>query len=173
MSQATVGLPAAQRRASGRLGSYMDTQTLELVGQHRLASELLQAGLEVAFPTRDRGVDLIAYADISQAGRFIAKPIQLKAASRRSFGIWKKYEKFPELILAFVWHVDGKEDPETYAVTYDESVAIGEVMGWTRTAAWITHGGYDTTRPGAKLRERLKPYLMSPERWRAKITGSV
>ena len=59
----------------------MDSQTLELVGQHRLASELLLAGLEVAFPARDRGVDLIAYVDVDlEAGRFVAKPIQLKAA---------------------------------------------------------------------------------------------
>lgn len=77
----------------------MDAQTLELIGQYRLAGELLHAGLEVAFPARDRGVDLIAYADIDkpivrrQIGRFVAKPIQLKAASRRSFGIWAKYRK--------------------------------------------------------------------------------
>ena len=159
----------------------MDTQALELVGRHRLASELLLAGLEVAFPTRDRGVDLIAYVDIdppgkdgrreprAEAGRFIAKPIQLKAASLRSFGVWKKYEKFHDLILAFVWHLDGASAPETYALTYDVSVAVAATMGWTETASWRDAGAYTTTRPGARLREQLRRHRMSPEAWRAKI----
>jgi hypothetical protein len=152
----------------------MDTQTRELVGKHRLASELLEAGLEVAFPSRDRGVDLIAYTDIDPAaGRFIAKPIQLKAASRRSFGIWKKYEKFHDLILAFVWHVDGTSVPETYALTYAEAVAIAEALGWTRTASWREQGGYSTTRPSADLRRRVAPHRMSPERWRTRVTGAA
>lgn len=47
---------AAFSDALGMVAKAMDIQTLELVGRHRLASELLQAGLEVAFPTRDRGV---------------------------------------------------------------------------------------------------------------------
>jgi hypothetical protein len=154
-------------------GSSMDSQTLELVGQHRLASELLLAGLEVAFPARDRGVDLIAYSDVGPgARRFVARPIQLKAASRRSFGIWKKYEKIHDLVIAFVWHVNSVEAPETYALTYGESVAVGEALGWTKTASWVTRGGYGTTRPSAKLRGRLEPYRMTPERWRTKILGA-
>ena len=69
-------------------GPQMDAQTLELIGQHRLAGEVLRAGMEVAFPARDRGVDLIAYVDLDrQLDRFVGKPIQMKAASRRSFGI--------------------------------------------------------------------------------------
>jgi hypothetical protein len=40
----------------------MDDQLLELCGRHRLTESLLGAGLEVAFPARDRGIDLIAYA---------------------------------------------------------------------------------------------------------------
>lgn len=47
-------------------GANIDTQTIELVGQHRLASELLQSGLEVVFPAQDHGVDLIAYTDLDQ-----------------------------------------------------------------------------------------------------------
>jgi hypothetical protein len=128
----------------------MDTQTIERVGQHRLASDLLRAGLEVAFPTRDRGVDLIAYLDVGEnLGRFVARPIQLKAASQRSFGIWKKYLKFNELIFAFVWNLDGKCEPETYALTCSEAISIGDVMGWTKTASWNDNGGYSTTSPSA------------------------
>ena len=148
----------------------MDTQTIELVGQHRLATELLQAGLEVAFPARDRGVDLIAYVDLNpKVGRFVAKPIQMKAASSRSFGIWKKYLKINDLILAFVWHLSGPEEPETFALTCDEAVKIGRAMGWTKTASWKRKGGYSTTRPGAKLRRLLQQHRMTPELWWKKV----
>ena len=149
-----------------------DTQRLELVGQHRLASELLLAGLEVAFPARDRGVDLIAYIDIDKVGgRFIAKPIQMKAASQRSFGIWEKYAKINDLIFAFVWHVDGASPPETYALTYEESEAISTTMGWNKKPTWITKGRWDNTNPGKRICELLEPHLMTPEKWWEKITG--
>jgi hypothetical protein len=160
-------------RGNRERGVGMDSQTIELVGQHRLASELLQAGLEVAFPARDRGVDLIAYADIDrQIGKFVAKPIQLKAASRKSFGIWSKYMKFHDLILAFVWNLGGSSETETYALTYPEAIAIGDAMGWTKTASWTEHGGYGTTRPGVVLCERLQPFRMTPDKWWLKVTGA-
>jgi hypothetical protein len=150
----------------------MDSQTIELIGQHRLASELLQAGLEVAFPARDRGVDLIAYADIDQQiGRFVAKPIQMQAASQRSFGIWSKYLKINDLIRAFVWHVDGVSRPETFALTCREAIDLGDRLGWTKTDSWSKHGGYGTTKPGARVRELLEPYRMDSAKWWMKVTG--
>ncbi|MFM9965462.1 MAG: hypothetical protein ACKV2Q_30110 [Planctomycetaceae bacterium] len=42
----------------------LDTQVVELLGRQRLMGELLRDGLEVAVPARDRGVDLIAFADL-------------------------------------------------------------------------------------------------------------
>lgn len=152
----------------------MDTQTIELIGRHRLASELLRAGLEVALPARDRGVDLIAYVDVDQnAQRFVARPIQMKVASRRSFGIWRKYLKIHDLIFAFVWHLDGVGTPETYALTCSEAIEIGEKMGWTGKASWTKHGGYGTTNPGEKLLDHLAPYRMTPDRWWTKVTGQT
>lgn len=148
----------------------MDTQTLELVGRHRLASELLTAGIEVAFPSRDRGIDLIAYLDLGgPGGRFLARPIQMKAASRRSFSIHRKYEKFGDLLLAYVWHVDGQEPPETYALTCAEATAIGDEMGWLRTASWTEQGAYSTTQPGTRLCGLLAPFRMTPDGWRATL----
>lgn len=149
----------------------MDTQAIELIGRHRLAAELLRAGLEVAEPSRDRGVDLIAYTDIDKhLGRFVARPIQMKAASRRSFGIWKKYLKIQDLIFAFVWHLDGKGDAVTYALTCAEANAIGRTMGWTHSASWKKRGGYVTTKPGAELLGLLAPYRMTPGEWWKKVT---
>jgi len=61
----------------------LDTQVVEIIGRQRMIAELLQDGLEVAMPIRDRGVDLIAYADLNQQlTRFAARPIQMKASTR-------------------------------------------------------------------------------------------
>src|SRR5437660_905735 len=77
----------------------MDTQIVELLGRHQLINELLRAELEVAVPARDRGIDLIAYADLgTKVEKFAACPIQMKAALSASFSIESKYQKFPNLI---------------------------------------------------------------------------
>jgi len=52
----------------------MDPQLVELAGRNWLTSQLLQAGLEVARPERDRGIDLIAYRDMDERNRFLAYP---------------------------------------------------------------------------------------------------
>lgn len=49
-----------------RRAATVDTQLVELAGRNWLASELLRAGLEVARPERDRGIDLIAYVDLDE-----------------------------------------------------------------------------------------------------------
>ncbi|HEY2342877.1 MAG TPA: hypothetical protein VGH90_07605 [Chthoniobacteraceae bacterium] len=65
-----------------------DSQKVGLLGRNRLVDELLRANLEVAFPIRDRGIDLIAYADLSTSvTRYVARPIQMKAAWAESFVI--------------------------------------------------------------------------------------
>jgi hypothetical protein len=96
----------------------MDTQTIEFLGRNRLVDELLLAGLEVALPARDRGVDLIAYVDLeSKVSSFVAFPIQMKAASTRAFSIDRKYSKIANLILAYVWGLQKPEHAVTYALT--------------------------------------------------------
>ena len=62
----------------------LDTQVVEVLGRQRLMAELLRDGLEVAVPARDRGVDLIAYVDLSQqVACFTARP-RARAPRRRS-----------------------------------------------------------------------------------------
>src|SRR5262245_36602159 len=108
----------------------VDTQVIELLGRNRLVDELLRAGLEVAFPIRDRGIDLIAYTDFgSDLEKYVARPIQMKAASQRNFSIDRKYEKFPDLIIAYVWSLSDPALACTYALSYSEAVSIGEEMG--------------------------------------------
>lgn len=153
-------------------GGPLDTQTIELLGRQRLAGELLAAGLEVAEPMRDRGVDLIAYAELDrQLNGFTAKPIQMKAARERSFGIWNKYQKIHDLIIAFVWHLESPSEAATYALTCQEAEAIATRLGWTGTASWTEKGLYTTTNPSAELCEELKQYRMTPEGWWRKVTG--
>lgn len=150
----------------------LDTQVIELLGRYRLMSELLRAGLEVAVPNRDRGVDLIAYVDLeSRASSFIARPIQMKTSSAEHFSIGKKYEKISGLIVAFVWHLEDPKRAVTYAMTYPEAIAIGDSMEWTSTSSWTAKGGYNTQRPGKKLVKLLEPHKMTPEKWWNKVVG--
>ncbi len=49
---------------TGKKRKSIDPQVVELLGRNKLISDLLRAGLEVALPMRDRGIDLIAYVDL-------------------------------------------------------------------------------------------------------------
>lgn len=149
-----------------------DSQKVELLGRNRLIDELLRDDLEVALPIRDRGIDLIAYADLSSSvARYVARPIQMKAAWTRSFVIDRRYERIRDLILAFVWHLGDRERATTFALTYSEAVQIGAVMGWTRTASWTTGGTYSTSAPSARLVALLEPHRMEHERWWKLVTS--
>lgn len=151
----------------------MDPQVIEVLGRGHLISELLRAGLEVAEPVRDRGVDLIAYSDLDATLTvFVACPIQMKASAAESFSIDAKYAAFPNLIIAHVWHVNDDEVPITFALTYPESLAMASALGWTDTASWAK-GYYTTTSPSERLRALLAPHLMTPASWRTKVTGEI
>jgi hypothetical protein len=149
----------------------MDAQMVEMLGRHRLIAELLRANLEVAIPARDRGIDLIAYADLgTQVARFSACPIQLKAAIGGSFSVDRKYTKFPNLLMAYVWYLEDPARTVTYATNYKEAVAVAEAMGYTKTTSW-EKGSYVITRPSPELVGHLEPFRMTPEKWWEKITG--
>jgi len=148
-----------------------DTQIIEIRGRHRLIDEILQPGLEVALPIRDRGIDLIVYADLFEHVRtFSARPIQMKASSEQSFGLYEKYSRFPGLIIAYVWHLAAPARAVTYALTYSEAFQIAEEIGWTKTSSWIDGGGYSTQAPSAKITALLEPHRMTPKAWWQKIT---
>jgi hypothetical protein len=148
----------------------MDTQLVELIGRQHLTSELLRAGLEVATPIRDRGIDLIAYADIDKRlTRFASCPIQMKAAMTRSFSLATKYERVRNLLIAYVWNLNDVHTTVVYALTYQEALAVAETLGWTRTVSW-KEGAYSTTRPSARIVELLEPYKMTPDKWWRRVT---
>jgi len=93
----------------------------------------------------------------------------MKAATKANFSISRKYEKFPDLILAFVWHLDSSEDARTYALFYSEALSIGERLGWTATPSWIEGGGYTTQRPSQELIGLLEGHRMTPGRGGARV----
>ena len=150
----------------------LDAQTVELLGRSRLMSELFNAGLEVALPLRDRGIDLIAFAELrTKVDQFIACPIQMKAASASSFFVHRKYSRIRNLILAYVWHVGDPARATTYALTYREAVRILCRMGFAKTRSW-KNAGYGVTRPSRKLLALLEPYKMTSEKWWRLIMNS-
>ena len=70
----------------------LDKQVVEVFGRNRLVEALLAEGVEVAIPARDNGIDLVAYfSSAPRSGNFVAVPIQMKAASVKSFVLDKKY----------------------------------------------------------------------------------
>lgn len=151
----------------------IDTQHIELLGRGILVEQMMRAGLEVAEPLRDRGVDLGAYADLAgDVQRFVARPIQMKAASHSGFSLDRKYERIADLLIAFVWHIDSPEQACVYAMSYPEAVEIGDQLGYTRTPSWAK-GKYANSRPGKNLRELLEPLRMTPERWRDRVIGDL
>jgi hypothetical protein len=151
----------------------MDTQIVEVIGRSHLIAELLRAGLEVAEPVRDRGIDLIAYSDLdARLAAFVACPIQMKASSTEAFGLDTKYAVFPNLIIAYVWHVNDSQEPLIFGLTYVEALAVATTMGWTTTSSWAK-GNYKNNNPGKRLRALLAPHEMTPTKWRAKVTGEI
>lgn len=146
----------------------MDSQSVEIIGRNYLVSVLVSDGLEVARPERDRGVDLIAYLDLDEAGRFVACPIQMKAATTASFSLHCKYERIAQLLLVYVWYANDPGQACAYALRYDEAKSIADQMGWTRTESW-RRGGYSTTRPPRRLQTLLAPYRMGAGHWLRKV----
>lgn len=153
----------------------LDPQSVEIVGRNKLVNELLKAGIEVSLPIRDRGIDLIAYIDIDRENKlqsFVACPVQMKAATERRFSLNKKYEKFKNLLLTFVWHVNDPNSNIIYALTYSEALKVAEKLEWTKTETWVRRGKYSSTSPGKTIVDLIEPYKMTPEKWKNKVENN-
>jgi|SRR5581483_2011981 len=151
-----------------------DSQLTELSGRHFLIAQLVAGGLEVAVPVRDRGVDLIAYLDLSaETKRFVSCPIQMKASQEARFGLDRKYEKIAGLLIAFVWHVEDPSRACVYALTYQEAFSLLEKRGHTKTASWTEKNGYSVPNPGEAWLKDLQAYRMTPDRWRERIESAA
>jgi hypothetical protein len=164
--------PRISLAASPRL-AMADTQITELAGRHYLISQLLAGGVRVATPVRDHGIDLIAYVDqIEDSGKFFACPIQLKTAKDKRFSLYRKYEKFPNLLMVYAWNISS-DTRALYALTYYEAEKLlkkgPKGTDHTKTDSWTKkNGGYHFEVNDDWL-ERLRDYQMKPEQWKEKI----
>jgi hypothetical protein len=146
----------------------MKAQDVESVGTALLQAELARQGFEVAKPIFDRGIDLIVFSSESPH-EFRALPIQVKAASAESFVVNKKYQKFGDLILAYVWGVESQ--PRFFLLTYDEAVSL---LGSAKeTRSWRDAGAYSWTRRVDNRRKRAMEEYESRWEWlRARLAAS-
>lgn len=165
------GRGSAFQATGPKYPSGMDTQQIEIIGRGLLTAHLIEGGVEVARPERDRGVDLIAYVDTLPGG-FAACPIQMKAYTDRPFAIWRKYEKTPGLLIVHVWRALDPAETTILALTQAESLAIGDSMGWTSTPSW-RKGMWRSPKPSADLLELLEPYRMTPDGWANRIRAAT
>lgn len=140
----------------------LDAQQVEIVGRNLLVSLFVADGIEIAQPLRDRGIDLIAFKDLADDGTFKSVPVQLKAFSKRGFGINKKYEKFPGMLIAHLWFTNEPLKAVLYIMTYQQALEIAETLGWTKTNSWIVQGGYTSNNPSMRVVSALKPYKYQP-----------
>ena len=149
--------------------SKLDPQQVEIVGKHVLIANLIAAGIEVAEPIRDRGIDLIAFVEGKNGGTFNACPIQLKASTNQVFGLDRKYENSHSLRIVFVWEATVPKDSELYSLTYEEAERILHIMEYDLTDSW-EKGRYVSTKPSRKLKELLKAHRVNePKEWLAKL----
>lgn len=143
----------------------MDSQIIDLLGRNRLVDELLQAGLDVAVPVKQRGIDLIVYAQQSD-GSFVASPLQIRSSAGRSFSIDHTNEKMANLIYAFVWGV-GTEKVATYALTQREMQRVGESTGFSLMQS--SQRALYAESPNRSLLAEIERFKMSPESWKKKL----
>jgi hypothetical protein len=88
----------------------------------------------------------------------------MKAAARFNFGFARKYERFPNLLFAFVWDLDDPARTSAVCMTLPEVVEICEQLGWTTTGSWegttasARRGGagYSTLAPGWDIDRNLQ-----------------
>src|SRR5689334_8591291 len=105
--------------------SGMDGQLVEIHNTHRVIESALAAGLDVARPVRDDGVDLIAYRRKGE-GPWFSIPIQIKSR----FDVEKKYIPRAGLVMAYVCanHI--------YVIRHADALEIADRRGYLNTPSW-------------------------------------
>ncbi|HVC46708.1 MAG TPA: hypothetical protein VND90_05635 [Terracidiphilus sp.] len=154
----------------------MDKQQIGVIGKHILIANLLAAGLEVAEPIRDHGVDLIVFrdgkGDSEKRVKFAALPIQLKTSSKKTFELYRKYGRFDELRIVYVWNAENiwndkySSTPIIFCLKYREALELLEKGGHAEKDAWKIGNHWFTNSPSKKMEERLGKYQVKlPNDW--------
>ena len=151
------------------MGERRDGQVVEIQGRNWLVNQLYAAGIEVARPERDRGVDLVAYQDRRDDGRFTAVPIQMKAFTNCGWDISRKYERNPGLLICHVWFVADPARTKCIAMTYPEALKILEGMSAVRTKSWTIDNYYWVEPLTGALTALLEPFTMDNAAWQTRL----
>lgn len=142
---------------------------MELLGRNHLIVQLLEANVHAAAPMWDQGVDLVAY--YGGVDRFIARPLQIKAAKDTRWGLHKKYARILDLLIVYIWHVTHSNEVEIFCMNYEEAEELIIRHKYAESDTWKKPlGHYDTVvGKSSELRKSLEPFLMTPKRWRERL----
>src|SRR5271155_2297843 len=89
----------------------------ERTGTNWLIIQLLNAGLDVATPFVDEGIDLFVYGQ-DRDGKLTFRSLQIKTTDSEGFELYKKYEKIPELFMIYIWYSNELKETKAYGMTY-------------------------------------------------------
>jgi len=131
----------------------MNTQQTELVGTALLEAALVREGFNVARPAIDFGIDLIVFS--AQTDKYFkAIPIQIKVSTEARFELHRKYSRFKDLVLAYIWNIHKK--PRFFFMTYEEAL---DVLGPRASKSESWKKGYYSFSKISKTRlEKLRNY---------------
>lgn len=123
-----------------------------------MAAELLRQGTDVAYPTYDGGVDLLAYCE-HDFHRVV--PIQVKSRPETCYNFQKSWFDISGLVLVQVWHT--VTNPEFYI--FDTLEQVEDVLGdHCKTESWKSMGGFSVTDPCKPDVARMRPHRNRWER---------
>ena len=144
-------------------------ETTRQAGIRIFESQVREAGLRLVEPSKKNGIDFFisseAHADEEEA----SFRVKLKTSIHEVFSLYKKESRIPRLLMAYVWHANEPKDSEVYALTYKEALEIVKSKPYFTSKSWIDKGGYSVTHAGAELKEKLKGYRMTPEKWHQRL----
>jgi hypothetical protein len=148
-----------------------DPQLIEIAGRNWLVSQLIQCGIEVATPERDKGVDLIAYVETQ---RFRACRIQIKVSTGSAFVAHR--EQYDGMLMVYIWHIDKPQETVAFAMRTWQARRIITANRWDKNQAWKRKNGYWRKSRVAVDSEFYKRYLqdrkMDMKKWKPTILGA-
>jgi hypothetical protein len=126
-----------------------DKQITDL-GRKHLTSQLLKAGVEVLPISNNSEIDIVARLSRNNPHEVsFACPIKIRPSKDARFGVQRIYEETKNLLIVHVWDVLSN-DPEVFALTYSEAVALLDKRGHTMTRSWKVLGGYSPRTVGGQ-----------------------
>jgi hypothetical protein len=77
------------------------------------------------------------------------------------------------MLIAYVWNVSEPANTQIYVLRQDEALRIATEVKYAATDYWINKGLYVVTHPGRELIEKLRPYVVSREKWQQKVLSKA